>query len=217
MPAETVTHLVETYGYLAVFLFVMVESMGVPLPGESMLLAGAVYAGTTGRLEIVPVILAASGGAVLGDNVAYWIGREGGYRLVGRYGRYVRLDERRLKLGRYLFLRHGGKVVFFGRFVAVLRTFVAFLAGTNRMDWTRFLVANVAGGVLWASVFGLGGYFLGEEAHRLAGSVRIPIMALGAVVVLGSAIYLRRNERRLEDEAERSLACPLDERPVRAG
>jgi len=93
------------------------------------------------------VIAAAASGAILGDNLGFWIGREGGYRLLRRYGRYIRLEERRLKLGQYLFMRHGGKVVFFGRFVAVLRAWAAFLAGTNRMRWPRFLLFNAAGGI----------------------------------------------------------------------
>src|SRR5712692_6712168 len=122
----------------------------------------------THLLAIALVIVAAASGAILGDNLGYWVGREAGYRLLRRYGRYIRLEERRLKLGQYLFRRHGGKVVFFGRFVAVLRTWAAFLAGTNRMPWNRFLVFNAAGGILWATLYGLGGYTLGKEVHRLA-------------------------------------------------
>ncbi len=210
MITENLTQLLQAYGYLAVFLVVMLESTGVPLPGEAMLLTAAIYAGTTGKLGIALVILAASAGAILGDNLGYWIGREGGYTLLRRYGPYVRLHERKLKLGRYLFLKHGGKVVFFGRFVAVLRTFAAFLAGVNHMPWRRFLVANAAGGFVWATLFGLGGYYLGGEVHRLTGPVRAVAISLGAVATAGFAIYLRRNERRLEDVAERALPGPLD-------
>src|SRR5205085_8045148 len=105
-------HLLTTYGYLAVLIFVGIESIGIPFPGETMLLVAAIYAGTTHRLFILLVIVAAASGAILGDNIGFWIGREGGYRLLRRYGRYIRLDERKLKLGQYLFMRHGGKVVF---------------------------------------------------------------------------------------------------------
>src|ERR671925_1694627 len=101
-------HLLVAYGYWAVLLFVAIESTGIPFPGETMLLAAAVYAGTTHHLQIPLVIAAAAGGAILGDNLGFLIGREGGYRLLHRYGRYVPLDARRLKLGRYLFLRNGG-------------------------------------------------------------------------------------------------------------
>jgi membrane protein YqaA with SNARE-associated domain len=132
--APYLLHLLNTYGYWAVLLFVGVESTGIPFPGEAMLLAAAIYAGTTHHLHIALVIAAAAAGVILGDNLGFGIGREGGFRLVRRYGPAIRLDERKLKLEQYLFLKHGGKVVFFGRFVAVLRTWAAFLAGTNRMS-----------------------------------------------------------------------------------
>src|SRR5215831_21156681 len=111
--------LIAQYGYAAVGIVVGLESMGVPLPGETMLVLAAVYAGTHSDLHIFGVIGAAALGAILGDNVGYWLGREFGYPLLLRYGRHVGLTEVRIKLGQYLFLRHGGKVVFFGRFVAV--------------------------------------------------------------------------------------------------
>src|SRR5258707_8034436 len=146
-----------SYGDFAVLLFVAIESIGIPFPGETMLLAAAIFAGTTHRLSIPLVILAAESFAILGDNLGFWVGLEGGYRLLRRYGQYIRLEERRLKLGQYLFLKHGGKVVFFGRFVAVLRAWAAFLAGANRMRWPRFLLFNAPGGIGWATLYGLGG------------------------------------------------------------
>jgi len=148
------THLLTTYGYLAVFLFVAIESIGIPFPGETMLVTAGVYAGTTHHLNIVIVIVAAAAGAIIGDNIGYGIGRAGGYRLLRRYGKYIRLEEPKLKLGQYLFRKHGAKVVFFGRFVSILRTFAAFLAGVNVMPWDRFLAFNAAGGVLWATIYG---------------------------------------------------------------
>src|SRR5690349_22734487 len=111
--------------------------MGVPLPGESVLVLAALYAARHGQ-SITALIASAAVGAILGDNVGYWIGREFGYRLLLRYGRYVGLTETRIKLGQYLFLHHGGKVVFFGRFIAVLRVLAAVLAGVNRMEWRSF-------------------------------------------------------------------------------
>ena len=90
--------------------------------------------------------------------VAYWIGAKGGYRLVRRYGSKVRLDSAKLKVGRYIFDRHGSKVVFFGRFVAVLRTYASFLAGTNRMNWRRYFVVNAASGIVWSALFTLYGH-----------------------------------------------------------
>ena len=138
-------HFLATYGYWAVFFFVAIESIGIPFPGETMLLVAAIDAGTTHQLSIVLVIAAATCGAIVGDNIGFWVGREGGYRVLRRYGRYIGFDERKLKVGIYLFRKHGGKVVFFGRFVAVLRAWAAFLAGVNRMPWGRFLLFNALG------------------------------------------------------------------------
>src|SRR3989454_1101094 len=207
---STLTHLLAIYGYLAVLLFVGIESTGIPFPGETMLLVAAIAAGTTHQLSIVWVIVAAAGGAILGDNLGFWVGREGGYRLLRRYGRYIRPDERRLKLGQYLFLKHGSKVVFFGRFVAVLRAWAAFLAGTNRMRWLPFLLFNALGGIVWATVYGLGGYFLGENIHRLAGPIGTISIVLAALIIIASLIFVWRNERQLEEKAEKALPGPLE-------
>jgi membrane protein DedA with SNARE-associated domain len=203
-------HLLATYGYWAVLVFIAIESTGIPFPGETMLLVAAIYAGTTHRLSILLVIVAAASGAILGDNLGFIIGRVGGYRLLRRYGRYIHLDERKLKLGQYLFIKHGGKVVFFGRFVAVLRAWAAFLAGTNRMRWPGFLLFNALGGIVWATLCGLGGYYLGNSIHRLTGPVGIASIVLATLVIIAFLIFVHRNEQRLEAEAERALPGPLD-------
>ena len=203
-------HLLATYGYWAVLVFVAIESTGIPFPGETMLLIAAIYAGTTHRLSIPLVIVAAASGAILGDNIGFWIGREGGYRLLRRYGRYIRLDERKLKLGQYLFRKHGGKVVFFGRFVAVLRALAAFLAGTNRLSWQRFLLFNALGGIVWATLYGMGGYLLGKNIDRFTGPLSTITIVLAVLITLVFLVVVRRNEHRLEEEAERALPGPLD-------
>src|SRR5436305_10564588 len=203
-------HLLATYGYWAVAVFVAIESTGIPFPGETMLLVAAIYAGTTHHLFIPFVILAAACGAIVGDNLGFWVGREGGYRLLRRYGRFIHLDERKLKLGQYLFLKHGGKVVFFGRFIAVLRAWAAFLAGTNRMRWPPFLLFNALGGIVWATLYGLGGYLLGNNVHRLAGPVGTTTLVLALLLILAGIILLRRNEQQLEEKAERALPGPID-------
>jgi membrane protein DedA with SNARE-associated domain len=131
-------HLITTYGYWAVGGTVALESIGIPVPGETALVAAAATAATTHALALWIVIAAAAAGAVLGDNIGFTIGRTLGYWLLLRLARHAWISERRIKLGRYLFLRHGGTVVFFGRFVAVLRELAAFLAGVNRMSWPRF-------------------------------------------------------------------------------
>jgi membrane protein DedA with SNARE-associated domain len=202
-------HLISTYGCWAVALIVTLESMGVPLPGETMLIAVAIFAAKTGQTHIATVIGAAAAGAILGDNFGYWIGRKFGYPLVVRYGRFIRLTEPRIKLGQYLFLRYGGRIVFLGRFVAEIRTFGALLAGINCMDWRRFLAANAASGITWATVYGLGGYLVGDQLPRLLGPAGIILFAAVIVAAVAMFAFLRRNERRLQAEAERALPGPL--------
>ncbi len=175
-----------------------------------MLIVAGIYAGKTHHLSLPLVIAAAAAGAILGDNLGFWVGREGGYRLLRRYGHYIRLDERKLKLGQYLFLKHGGKVVFFGRFIAVLRAWAAFLAGTNRMRWPSFLLYNALGGILWATIYGVGSYLLGNSIDRFTGPVGIAFIVLAILVMVAGFIFLQRNEHRLEDEAEKALPGPLD-------
>ena len=199
-----------TYGYLAVFAFVGIESLGVPFPGETMLVTAAIYAGTTANLSILAVIAAAATGAIVGDNIGFGIGHWGGYRLLVRYGKYVRLDQAKLKVGRYLFLRHGGKVVFFGRFFSVLRTFAALFAGTNRMPWRRFLLFNAAGGIVWATLYGLGAYYLGHAIVRVGGLVGIGLAVVALIIIVAAFIFMRRSESRLEEEAERAFPGPLE-------
>lgn len=208
--AHALSHLLGIFGYWAVLVFVAIESTGIPFPGETMLLAASIYAGTTHHLQIVLIIIAAAAGAILGDNLGYLVGREGGFRLLRRYGRFIHVDERKLKVGMYLFRRHGGKVVFFGRFVAVLRAWAAFLAGVNRMRWWRFLVFNAAGGIVWAAIYGIAGYLLGANVQHFASVVGKVTLAVVALVVVIGAIWLWRNERRLEAKAERALPGPLD-------
>ena len=200
----------STYGYLAVFIFVGIESLGIPFPGETMLVTAAIYAGTTGNLYIPVVIGAAATGAIVGDNIGFGVGHWGGYRLLVRYGKYIRLDQAKLKVGRYIFRRHGGKVVFFGRFVSVLRTYAAFLAGTNRMRWWRFLVFNAAGGIIWATLYGAGAYYLGRQIEKLSGPVGIGLAVAAAVIIIVAFFLIRRSESRLEDRAEEEFPGPLE-------
>ena len=202
-------HMVAAYGYPAIALVIALESMGVPLPGETVLIAAAVYAGSTHHLDIILVVLAAAAGAVLGDNAGFWIGRRLGLPLLRRYGRFVRLNERRLKLGRYLFSRHGGKVVFFGRFTALLRALSALLAGANDMPWPRFLLFNTAGGVIWAALYGGGAYMLGKAVHRIAGPVGIALALLAVAAIVAGSVFLHRHEDQLAAEAERAYPGPL--------
>jgi membrane protein DedA with SNARE-associated domain len=155
------------------------------------------------------VISAAALGAIAGDNAGFFLGRELGYRLLWRWGSYLGLHEKRIKLGQYLFRRHGGKVVFIARFIAVLRTVAALLAGMNHMPWRRFVVFNGAGGILWASTYGGGAYLLGREIEHVAKPVGIALAILGAFAIVAGVIFLRRHEAQLEAEAERAIPGPL--------
>src|SRR3989440_7174004 len=208
--ARNLDSLLATYGYLAVFVFVGVESIGIPVPGETMLVTAAIYAGTTGRLSIFWVIVASAAGAIVGDNIGYLIGRTGGYRLVKRYGRYIRLEEDRLRLGQYLFDKHGSKVVFFGRFISVLRLFAAFLAGVNRMHWRLFLIFNAAGGIIWSTLYGVGAYRLRQPLARPSRGLDLVVAIIGDAVIIAAIVFFRRNEARLQREADAALPRPVE-------
>ena len=136
--SDALISLIPIYGPWIIFGIVALESAGVPLPGETILIAAALLAATTGQINIVVVVLAAAAGAIVGDGMGYMVGRQLGLPFLRRYGRYIRLDEDRLLIGRYLFFQHGSAVVFFGRFIAVLRMFAALLAGANSMPPGRF-------------------------------------------------------------------------------
>ncbi len=198
---DTLAHLLASYGYGLVFAVIGLEAMGLPLPGESMIIGASIYAATTGKLDITGVVAAAAAGAIMGDNAGYLIGRWAGMPLLERYGRHVGLNEKRLTLGRWLFQKHGGKVVFIGRFIAILRTFVALLAGANRMEWKTFLLWNAVGGVAWSALYGVGAYLAGNAMRQLQGTIGLAIAAAAVVVAIGAIVVLRRNERRLEDKA----------------
>jgi membrane protein DedA with SNARE-associated domain len=202
MTSGLITHLIATYGYFAVFALITLESIGIPLPGETALIAASIYAGSTHHLDIVAIGGVASAAAVIGDNGGYWLGRRGGGALVARYGHIVRLDRRKLKVGRYLFARHGGKVVFFGRFISVLRTYAAFLAGLNRMPLARFAAANATGAVLWAGGYAAAAYAIGGAAASLGSLVTLVGLGVTTVLTVIGALLLRRHMARLEERAE---------------
>jgi membrane protein DedA with SNARE-associated domain/membrane-associated phospholipid phosphatase len=194
-----IRHLLESYGYLALFLLVALEGLGVPLPGEAALLTAAAYA-ATGHLSIVAVIMAAAAGAIAGGVGGYWIGRTGGLALVQRYGRVWRLDETKLDRARDFFRRHGGKAVFFGRFVALLRMWAALVAGVARMPFGRFALYAVVGGVCWAAVVGTLGYVFGRNLPQLehavghAGTLAALLVALIVALVLGGRWIARQRD-----------------------
>jgi membrane protein DedA with SNARE-associated domain len=197
--------LIQEYGYPAIFVCIMLESIGLPLPGESLMIAAALYAASTHRLDIFIVVPLAAAGAICGDQIGYVIGRWIGYRLLARWGRKIGLTDERLKLGRFLFRKYGGGVVFFGRFVAFLRTFAAVLAGANRMPWHSFLLWNTLGGISWTALYGFGAYSLGDAAKRVSGPVGVGLAVAGGIVLLASIIFVKRNESRLMEDARQQI------------
>src|SRR6202166_70722 len=203
--SDSLISLIQVYGPWVVFVFVALESAGVPLPGETILVAAALLAATTNQIDIAVVVTAAAAGAIVGDGIGYTVGRRFGLPLLRKYGRYIRLDESRLLIGQYLFFRYGNAVVFFGRFIAVLRMFAALLAGANRMPAGRFFFFNVIGGICWACLFGFGAHALGTEIFKI--SKALSLVSLGLFIVAGSAlsIVLRRYEIVLLRQAEREL------------
>src|SRR5215470_6617878 len=213
---EHLQQLVATHGYWAIAVIVGLESMGIPLPGETILVLAAIYAAADPALNIWFVIAAATVGSILGDNAGYWIGKHYAYALLVRYGSHIGMSASRIKVGQFLFGRHGSKVVFFGRFVALLRILAAFLAGVNHMPWRKFLIANAAGAVLWSSVFGVGGFYFGKLLLRLHHAIAIPVFVLVLTAFFVFGYLINRYERYLVEAAERDLPGPL-KRPAASG
>ena len=175
-------------------------------------MVGAAGGAAIGALAGNPAAGAAAG-AIAGDNLGFWVGRRFGYDFAVRHSRVLRLTTTRLEIGRYLFQRHGGKVVFFGRFFSGLRTFAAFLAGVNWMPWARFLLFNVAGGAVWATVFGSAAYVFGRQFEDFNGSISMVGLIVAVVAVSFGFWFARRYEAQLE-----SMVKKRDEKsPAEAG
>jgi membrane protein DedA with SNARE-associated domain len=195
-----VTHFIEQYGLIVVFLLIAAESSGVPLPGETALVAAGVYA-SQGHYSIVTVIVVASLAAIIGDNIGYWLGRELGRGFLQRYGYVRRFSERVLPRAERFFEKHGGKAIFLARFSAGVRVAGAWVAGFARMPWWRFFAWNAAGGIVWASTVGLVSYYFGQAAADAIGKYGL----IGAAIIVGGiAIALvtmrfwrRRREQRI--------------------
>jgi membrane protein DedA with SNARE-associated domain len=185
----------------------MIESAGIPFPGETMLLLASFYAAIDHQLQLPIIIACAALGAIIGDNIGYYVGRTGGKALVNRYGRYLFIKPHHLERAEKFFSKHGDKTVFFGRFIAVLRTWSAFLAGVNQMPWRTFLIYNAAGGILWAIIFGSLGYFAGRvfydnfsQVEHLARNISV-IVSVSVVVIVAIVIivlYVRRKRQKFD-------------------
>src|SRR5580698_9840335 len=206
----SIAHLIHTYGLLVVACTIGLEGVGIPVPGETALIIASVIAGSKHELNIVAVILVAAGASIVGRVIGYAIGRNFGYWMLLRYGGYVGITEARIKLGQYLFLRHGGKIIIIAQFIPVLRTLAGILAGANRMPRYTFMLTNTVGASAWAAFFGIAAYFLGRQVERLAGSavlICVAVLIVGAVL---AAIFVKGHEAQLAAEAERALPGPLE-------
>ena len=185
-------------GLPLLFLVIMIESAGVPLPGETALIAFGVLA-SQGHYSIEVVITVAALAAIIGDNLGYWlIGRIGGQRLIGRWKWLSRYAGRVLPRATKIMERHGGKTVFFGRFVAVLRYTVAWVAGITGMEWRKFLLWNAIGGVVWATGVGLLAYYGGAAAAEAVARYGVVAGVVIVIVLVIAFLVVRRGERRLE-------------------
>jgi membrane-associated protein len=189
-----VSHLVQVAGYPLLFLLVMGESSGVPVPGETGLITAAVLA-SAGKLQIELVIPIAAAAAIVGDNIGYLIGRKGGRWLLERPGRFASQRKQVLVIGEPFFERHGPKAVFFGRFLLGLRVWASWLAGATRMHWRSFVFWNACGGICWATAIGLLAYSLGHSAGNAIQTFGIYGL-IAALVALGSGFWLHRRHRR---------------------
>jgi membrane protein DedA with SNARE-associated domain len=206
-------HLIHQYGAWIVFALVFLESIGLPLPGETILVGAAIFAATTQDISIALIILTAVLGAIFGSVIGFWIGDRFGYPLLLRYGSYIGLTEIRIKIAQYLFRRRGMVVVLIARFVAVLRSVIGFIAGANRMPFAKFMIANSGGAVAWALLYGLGGYYFGKGVEEFARPFAFALAVVGAIVVVSLIVYWRRKEQELAAEAERAIPGPLQTEP----
>jgi membrane protein DedA with SNARE-associated domain len=196
---------VVRFGYWAIFLMIVLECAGLPLPGETTLISAAIFAGTTHQLDIVWIVAVAASAAILGDNLGFWVGRRYGMAMLRRYGPRVNLTAERLKIGQWLFHQYGGRVVFLGRFTALLRTYAALLAGALNFPPRRFFVWNACGGVVWALVFSLGGYWFGRAVTKVAGPLSVILFTAVVIGIVALWWFFKRYEATLLAKAEASL------------
>jgi membrane protein DedA with SNARE-associated domain len=198
-------HLAQTYGIWFVAALIALECSGVPVPGETTLIGSALYAGTSHKVSVWMVIAAAIFGAIVGNIIGYSLGRIFGYRLLVRYGSYLRLSERRLKVGQYLFNHYGIAVVIVGRFVPLLRSMAPLLAGVNRMPLRPFLAATIVSAVVWVMFVGAAAFYFGHEIMRLSTTAIIIVGLLVIVLLPTIAVLISRHESQLQIKAEQEI------------
>ncbi len=197
----SIAHILDTYGYVMVAIFIGIESTGIPFPGETMLLSASVYAAQGCGMREQWVIVACIIGATTGDNMGFWVGRTGGRALIKKIP-FVK--ESHLAPAERYFQKYGGATVFFGRFLAVLRAWAAFLAGVNRMRPLKFFLYNLSGAAIWSTTFGLLGYELGRNLDKLK-SIVSALGVFGAIVFfvivgIAAGVYVARRRSSRHDK-----------------
>lgn len=208
-PAHLST-LVAHYGYLATFIAVTLASSGIPVPAGELLIAAAVYASKTHRLDLSTLVFVCALGAAIGGSGGYLVGRLLGVAALHRYGRFVGLDAAKVRLGRYLFVMHGGKIVFFLRFIALVGPFGGVLAGANRMTVGRFMTFNVLGAIVWAIVFGAGGYLFGSFFEAVGRTAGIVAVVITLAVIIAAGLYIHRQGADLQAKADAVVVDHVD-------
>jgi membrane-associated protein len=208
-----VKHLVQVFGYPLLFLIVMSESGGLPVPGETALITAAVLA-SQGKLKIELVIALAASGAIIGDNLGYLIGRKGGRWLLERPGAFQRQRRQVLEIGQPFFDRHGAKAVFFGRFILGLRVWASWLAGATHMHWRSFVLWNALGGITWATTIGLVAYFLGHSAGNAIEAFGLFGLAAVAIALASGFIAHRRHRRNRRSPPQDGAPTAPGHRPA---
>jgi membrane protein DedA with SNARE-associated domain len=200
--AAYLEHLLHAYGYAAILAVIALENVGLPVPGETILITSGIFAATTHELNVVGIVVIAAVAAFGGSVAGFMIGRYGERHVLHRIG----LDERDLRLGRYLVQRFGGRVVFAARFIAFLRSLAGLLAGANAMPLKRFLLASGLGALAWSATFGFAAYALGREIEVLSAGAAVALGILVLLALMAGLRFLRRNRARLQIEADRAAS-----------
>jgi membrane protein DedA with SNARE-associated domain len=186
--------LLQTYTYPALLGLVLLESLGIPLPGEIALVTAAAFA-SRGSISIEIVIFLAALGAAVGGVLGYWIGNKGGLALIGRYGGYVGVRQSHIDRVHMFFERNGAKTILFGRFVAVLRTWASVVAGAACMSFRRFVLYNTLSSIVWATVFGLLGFYFGKDLPLLERYISRASLVILVALAAGIALFLLQKRR----------------------
>jgi membrane protein DedA with SNARE-associated domain len=200
--AHHLMRLLHLYTYPVLFLLVMIESLGIPLPGEIALVTAAAYA-SHGQISIYVVVALAAIAAVVGGILGYWIGVKGGLPLIARYGGYVGVRKSHIDKAHAFFERNGGKTILFGRFIAILRTWAALIAGAACMSFTKFVTFTTMSSVVWAIVFGFLGYYFGRDLPLLEEYISrfsFAVLAIGALGVVFYVVYRRQKGKSEVDD-----------------